>query len=255
MYKPPYDGDARNKRIGKSMDIKYILVSDPDCSSLVDIWKKCFGDSEEYIRSFIEKGIAERYAVAICDSRPVGMTALVPCFCGGIKCYYVYALCVLPEYRRQGIARDILDLAFTCVKEEWGGGLILHPAEKSLFEYYCKAGFDIPLWGQSVSVSDSILKNGVPVSLEDFIKERDNVSASLGLVQFEQPWLELHYGDILGDGGFCVSICGEYFLGNESDGVVSVVETSRSSETSDFPVGLGKGIPADKKYILTLMGE
>ena len=237
------------------MEIKYKFASAEDTSAMTDLWESCFGDGREYVSAFFSSGAAERYTVALAEDRIVGMTALIPCFMGKVKNYYVYALCVSPQYRRMGIARTILDFAFSYVKENFGGGLLLHPAEPDLFGYYRAAGFEVPVFGQKVSVFAETLGDGHVLSREDYVAARKEYADQNNLISFCDEWVAFCYGESVDNGGFCLLVDGKYFFGREEEGTVHVTETSSSCSFTDVPVGLGRGIPTDKKYILTLMGE
>ena len=109
------------------------------------LWRLVFGDSEDYIMQFYRHWFGKAVCLTALDGgQVVGILHLLPVRTAdsGRKrlSSYLYACAVLPEFRRQGIFRRMLQT----VTEE-----LLHPEELSvilpasehLFTYYGKAGF------------------------------------------------------------------------------------------------------------------
>jgi hypothetical protein len=75
------------------------------------------------------------------DGRPVAMGTFLPALYhtknGDLPVRYLYALGTHPDYRSQGLARQIM----TCGMELWDEPIVLSPGEPSLYRYYEKQGF------------------------------------------------------------------------------------------------------------------
>ena len=119
-----------------------VFASETDYDAVIDIWKQCFGDSEEYIRMYLEKRFTtENMLVIHEDGRPVSMASFLPVHVTidgePIEARYVYAVGTLPIYRGKGYATEIIRYAF----EKYQMPLILQPAEEELEAYYARLGF------------------------------------------------------------------------------------------------------------------
>ena len=115
---------------------------------LIEIWHKSFGDSVEYIHTFL-KWNAVRAKIIVCkiEDRPVSVAYLLPLVYRkvgqqDIPCWYLYAAATLPEYRGHGYFSDIL----TFIKLHVPEPVILVPAEQSLIGYYERQG--LHMWQQ-----------------------------------------------------------------------------------------------------------
>lgn len=106
------------------------------------IWQICFGDDQDYIELyFAHRFRREEMLVYVVDGRPVSMLSLLPAelYTGGAAqpMRYVYAVATLPEYRRRGFARILLEEG----RRQTGEPLALVPASKELWDYYGRLGF------------------------------------------------------------------------------------------------------------------
>ena len=112
---------------------------------MIRLWCSVFGDSEAYVRRFYRHWMPKAETVIAADGRNVtGMFHMLPAelHCGSThcRCYYLYAGAVLPEYRRQGIFRQIITQILQKAAAE-NAALLLIPANDDLFRYYGKFGF------------------------------------------------------------------------------------------------------------------
>lgn len=124
-------------------------------SGIISLWRRVFGDSEDYIRAFYRS--FDTRGNVFCAVRQtdgfritsdlysvrgdiVGLVNRVPVKLRRgdriINGYYIYAGCVDSDYRGRGIYRDLMraaerDTVFT----------VLIPAEDTLFELYRKMGY------------------------------------------------------------------------------------------------------------------
>lgn len=123
------------------------------------LWQECFGDSEEYIRHFLESR-KDCFPILWEEKGEVfSMLFLLEMKLREKKGYYIYALCTKPEHRGKGIARKLVEFSQSFAKENGADFLALVPGEASLFEYYRKMGF-----------TDNIAQNLYFLTREEFEK-------------------------------------------------------------------------------------
>ena len=113
---------------------------------LIELWKKVFGDEEEYIRLFFEKAYYDsEFFGKICDGKIVSGFYLLKCsirYEG--KVYdgrYLYAAATLPEYRSVGIMSELIKEAMAYCKDKGLDFISLVPADDGLYDYYGRFGF------------------------------------------------------------------------------------------------------------------
>jgi ribosomal protein S18 acetylase RimI-like enzyme len=119
------------------------ILTPDDAPGILPVWGEAFGDSPEYILSFLEQvgsvGIGLGYfsAQQTLDS----LLWLLPCTFDHLQAYYVFAVCTAGHARGQGFARKVLDAAKEYAAKNDSAALLLYPAEESLCDYYAKQGF------------------------------------------------------------------------------------------------------------------
>lgn len=131
-----------------------ITVRQPETHNvhaLKNIWKVCFGDTDEYINTFFEKGFKPEYSlVALYDYKPVGMLYLLPALLEHKgKEYigqYVYAVGVKPEYRNMGVMRALEAKAVEQAKAAELSFLTLIPKNESFYKMYAKLGYSASIY-------------------------------------------------------------------------------------------------------------
>lgn len=118
-------------------------------SDLERLWRICFGDSKEYIRYYFENRYVPENCLAFVDDsvrRPVAMLHLLRAAIaenGGLApSQYIYAACTRPDYRRQGIMRQLIESAQKLGHSRGLKYSVTVPAEPRLFRYYGRYGFE-----------------------------------------------------------------------------------------------------------------
>jgi len=115
-----------------------------DEPAMAEIWKRVFGDGDDYIAGFFA-GLYEpgRAVCAEAEGKLVS-TAFFPRLgelvsASGERrpCSYVYAVATLPEYRSRGLGAAVSRAAAEGCLED-GGVSVICPAEPSLFDFYRK---------------------------------------------------------------------------------------------------------------------
>ena len=126
-----------------------VFPQDSMKSDLERLWRICFGDSDEYIRFFFEnRYVPENCLVYVDDSvkRPVAMLHLLPMAIsedgGLIPSQYLYAACTRPDYRRQGVMRQLIEAGRKLGHSRHLRYTVTVPAEPRLFKYYERYGFE-----------------------------------------------------------------------------------------------------------------
>ena len=133
------------------MDIQIKKATTEDAQVLVDIYNKAF--YEDYVKygecpgygksvSDMEKSINETLKyIAYDGENPVGAISVSKKDDG---LYYLGALCVIPEYQRQGIGHKLLEF-FKEQNKDWKKIELVTPAdkEKNINFYTKKCGFKI----------------------------------------------------------------------------------------------------------------
>ncbi len=212
---------------------------------IIHIWQTCFGDDEDFIRSFLDHHTAEETMLLyFADNKPVAMASFLPMRIHQgedmVEGHYVYAVATLPEYRGRGYAAEIL----TTAKELWQEPLLLSPAEEGLYTYYQKQSF----FTQYFPVKWGIIPENPGISEEKWSFEkldsrvykeiRDLCFAGDGYVEWNQANIEYALLYAKGEGGhaLCVthpsadasadSACEDILLYETEGDTLKVVETT-----------------------------
>ena len=109
--------------------------------SLLDLWKKVFGDSEEYIRLFFDKAYFDSECFAVIEEdKVISAFYLLKCsikFNGEVYCgRYLYAAATLPDYRGKGLMSELINEALKYCESHNLDFIALVPADDGLYDYY-----------------------------------------------------------------------------------------------------------------------
>ena len=149
-------------------------------SDLERLWRTCFGDSEQYIRYFFENRYVPENCLAFVDDsirRPVAMLHLLDVNIaedgGLVPSQYIYAACTRPDYRRQGIMRELIQTARKLGAYRKLKYSVTVPAEPRLFRYYGRYGFEKCYKNRVVYMdrSDLIFLSRDAVKIPDSVSE------------------------------------------------------------------------------------
>ncbi len=113
-----------------------------DSAEIIDLWEEAFGDSEEYIRFYLENRFTEENMLVIReDDKIVSMASFWDASIKEndqiIPVKYVYAVATSISSRGKGYASRLMRHAY----EKYQMPLILQPGSSSLFHYYANIGF------------------------------------------------------------------------------------------------------------------
>ncbi|MCD7722592.1 MAG: GNAT family N-acetyltransferase [Clostridiales bacterium] len=139
--------------------MQYIKVKEIDPQEqqlqIASLWHSAFGDSCEYVRSFIEKCRHKSVLAVFSENKIVSMLFLIDCEFKAQRGKYVYAVCTDEKYRRRGFAAALISEAKKCA----GGFLCLIPADEQLKKYYAEMGFEEKLCGEEVKKNITFFEN------------------------------------------------------------------------------------------------
>lgn len=127
-----------------------------DIPALVEIWKACFFDSEEYINYFYRENFDRiEVFVYVADGKPVCIVNILDAEFvyknESRKAKYMYAGGTLPEYRKKGYFKKLMQFTFDRAIEE-GHGLFFKPATKYMTDYTLALGPEIDSYFRLVTV-------------------------------------------------------------------------------------------------------
>lgn len=107
------------------------------------LWKLVFGDSEEFLDGFFQKGFSFDRCRYVTDGDSV-TAALhwLDCEYRGEKYAYLYAVATHPDYRNRGLCRELMAKTHADLKEQGYAGAVLVPQEESLRTFYGKMGYE-----------------------------------------------------------------------------------------------------------------
>lgn len=122
------------------------FASKTDKDSLTDLWQRCFGDSEDYIRLFLNTLWTDKNCLVFRENGTI--TSMLFLLEGALRCGvdpirsgYIYAACTAPEYRGKGYMSALLKAADDIARQQGKEFLCLVPSEQSLFGYYARFGY------------------------------------------------------------------------------------------------------------------
>lgn len=112
-----------------------------DRDAILKLWGAEFGDGPEFIDSFIEWCGWDQIFLLWDEEGPCALTAapvMQVALPGGdtAKVGYVYAHTTLKEHRSKGYGRALLRYVDFCLQNQGMDGVMLVPAQPSLFEYF-----------------------------------------------------------------------------------------------------------------------
>ncbi len=130
------------------MDNLHIAVyTSSTADALIDLWCACFQtDSPEYVHRFMRALPSDTLiVVGEVATVPVTMACLLPATATvRDKRYvvrYLYAGCTHPSSRGNGYYRQVMDAAYTLVRDKGESAIYLHPANSKLTHSYYRMGY------------------------------------------------------------------------------------------------------------------
>ena len=106
------------------------------------LWKEVFGDSDEFISSFINDFYTADNMLCIeQDGKVVSMLHIVPFELNGSKVAYMYAVATTANERGKGHAKQLIRQAIEKAKSEGYKAIFTLPADDGLTSFYSQFGF------------------------------------------------------------------------------------------------------------------
>ena len=167
-----------------------------DRKALSDLWQSVFLEDEEITEYFFENIFGDTITPVIrVDGEIASALFLLDCTIGEYKGKCVYCAMTNYAHRGKGYMKTLLDYSYEFCKEQGFDFIVLVPAEKSLFEYYKKCGFDYFGKRRSYTFDGSSPE----------VKEKINFDCELNfsddIVEYWQNAC-IHYGGQIKDFGF-----------------------------------------------------
>lgn len=119
------------------------FASFSDRKALSQLWQSVFLEDQEITEYFFENIFGDTITPVIrVDGEIASTLFLLDCKIGDYKGKCVYCAMTNYAHRGKGYMKTLLDYSYGLCLENGFDFLILVPAEKSLFEYYKKCGFE-----------------------------------------------------------------------------------------------------------------
>jgi GNAT superfamily N-acetyltransferase len=114
-----------------------------DKKDLQKLWQSTFLEDEIVTEDFFDNVFDSVVTPVYCvDEKIVASLFLLPCKIGKYEGKCVYCAQTAFAHRGKGYMRNLLEFSYDYIKENGFDFLVLVPAEKSLFDYYAKLGFE-----------------------------------------------------------------------------------------------------------------
>lgn len=113
-----------------------------------EIWKRCFGDSDEYIDFFYANLYKNDETMLLLQNKEIlAMLTMIPIKTvapdnQSFSATMLYAIATHPEFQNRGFATRLMDFTHKYLEAKNNKFSILVPADKHLFEFYRKLGYE-----------------------------------------------------------------------------------------------------------------
>lgn len=106
------------------------------------LWKEVFGDSDEFIDTFMRSIYNSENMLYIEKEKSIiSMLHIIPFTFNSHKAGYIYAVATAPEERGKGLASMLMERAIEVSQEKGMTALFTIPANEGLRTFYSKFGF------------------------------------------------------------------------------------------------------------------
>ena len=113
-----------------------------ETDALRTLWTECFGNEDDWVDAFLDTAFrSEQTAVLTRQGRLAAALCWMDVFCEGRKLAYLYAIATAPEFRRQGLCRELMENTHRDLTRLGYDGCILVPADNDLRQMYRKLGY------------------------------------------------------------------------------------------------------------------
>jgi GNAT superfamily N-acetyltransferase len=215
----------------KMIDIR--LAKKDEINHLKEIWKLCFGDEDSFIDFFYNTRYIEDETLVLLQSNTItAMLTMIPVEIGApnkrsMSSTMLYAIATHPNYQNNGFATQLIEFSHQYLGLNIQQASILVPAEKNLFAFYRKLGYEQAFYIRELLLSrDRISRWEIqpmcpvlvtPISSEEYNRRRNiqlhrrlSVSYKNEEVAYQKKLSQLSGADIyavdIGDLQGCVTI-------------------------------------------------
>ena len=110
--------------------------------SLRDLWKKAFGDEDDFLDIFYNTAYApDRCRCVAEDGKVQAVLYWFDCELEGKKLAYIYAVATDPDYRGKGLCKMVMEDTMEVLRDRGYAGAVLLPQEEWLINRYAGMGF------------------------------------------------------------------------------------------------------------------
>lgn len=143
------------------LDATKICIQQPLRSHVMKLrylWKETFGDSDAFLDIFFDTAFSIKRSMCVtCNDSVIGALYWFDCMFLNQKIAYIYAVATAKEFRGQGICHSLMEHTHNHLREQGYTGVILSPAETSLFEFYKKMGYTTCAYTSELQFTDDTL--------------------------------------------------------------------------------------------------
>ena len=119
-----------------------VYPNDALIPGLRDLWKKAFGDTDDFLDLFFSTAYApDRCRCVAEDGAVQSVLYWFDCFLEDQKIAYIYAVATDPEFRGRGLCRTVMEDTMEVLRDRGYAGAILLPQEEWLIAMYAGMGF------------------------------------------------------------------------------------------------------------------
>ncbi len=154
-----------------------MIIKNPAVSRIPELkalWKEAFGDTDRFIDAFFRSAFSEeRSLCAIEEDSVAAALYFFDCEFGGKKIAYLYAIATKKEYRGRGYCSTLMEHTHKELKKLGYVGAILVPANKDLFAFYERLGYETSSYIEEFTETASDKKISVfEIGAEEYAKRR-----------------------------------------------------------------------------------
>lgn len=115
----------------------------PDERACKELWQAAFGDDETFIDSFLVGPYNRQRMLSVqIDGRMAAMLHLIPFDTSLGRTTYIYGVATHPDFRRQGLADQLMRDAMRLIDERGDDAALLIPGQEWLHGFYAHYGFE-----------------------------------------------------------------------------------------------------------------
>ncbi len=124
------------------------------------LWECCFNDTPEFTDLYFSKRYTdERNIVIEKENKVVSALQLLPYpltfYNSTLQSWYISGAATFPEYRNQGVMKDLISSSFYRMQQNGIPISILIPADEWLFSYYEKSGYATVFYSDTKTIKKS----------------------------------------------------------------------------------------------------